>query len=102
MNRELTRLGRELDSLRGTNDVPVILKAGTKGKILVVDPKWDFVVLDIGLKDELLPNGILMVAREGKLIGKVKVSRVHQDRSIANIIPGWKLQDISEGDLVFY
>jgi hypothetical protein len=102
MNRELTRIGRELDVLRGTNEIAVVLKEGTKGRILVVDPKWDFVVLDIGTKDELQPNGILMVTREGKLIGKVKVSRVQQDRSIANVLPGWKLQNLMEGDTVFY
>lgn len=102
LNRENTRLNRELDGLRGTNEVEVALRPGTTGRILVVDPKWDFVVLNIGEKEELKPNGVLMVSREGKLIGKIKVSRVQQDRSIANILPGWKLQELMEGDTVFY
>lgn len=100
--RQNSQLESELDRYRGTNDVEVVLKPGTKGKILVVDPKWDFVVLDIGANQELKPNGVLVVSRGGKLIGKVKVTSVQQDRSIANVVPGWKLQELLEGDVVFY
>lgn len=92
----------ELDLYRGTNDVDVVLKPGTKGKILVVDPKWDFVVLDIGANAELKLNGVLVVSRAGKFIGKVKVTAIHPDRSIANVMPGSKLQELLEGDQVFY
>ncbi len=65
-----------------------------------MDPKWDFVVLDIGEKQQVVPNGVMMVSREGKLVAKVKVVSVQIDRSIANIMPGWKLNEVSEGDLV--
>lgn len=102
LTKDIDRLNRELLIYRGTNDAPVVLKQGTKGKIMVVDPKWDFVVIDIGINQELLPNGILMVSRAGKLIGKIKVATVQQDRAIANILPGWKLEELMEGDLVFY
>ena len=100
--RQNSQLETELDRYRGTNDVEVVLKPGTKGRILVVDPKWDFVVLDIGGNQELKPNGVLVVSRDGKLIGKVKITTVQQDRSIANVLPGWKLQELLEGDVVFY
>lgn len=102
LTKDNGRLNRELERYRGTNEVEVVLKAGTKGRILVVDPKWDFVVLDIGANQELQTNGILMVSRQGKLIGKVKIANVLQDRAIANILPGWKLDDLMEGDQVFY
>jgi len=100
--KENKRLVRELDIYRGTNEVDVVLPSGTKGRVLVVDPKWEFVVLDLGAKQDVLPNGILMVSREGKLIGKVKITAVQQDRCIANVVPGWKLGEIMEGDQVFY
>jgi hypothetical protein len=96
------RLEREIATYRGTNEVDAPLPAGTKGRVLVVDPKWDFVVLDLGAKNDVVPNGVLMVSREGKLVGKVKITNVQQDRSIANVVPGWKLQEIMEGDQVFY
>jgi hypothetical protein len=44
----------------------------------------------------------MMVSREGRLVGKVKISTVQADRSVANILPGWQLGDIMEGDQVFY
>lgn len=95
-------LERQLDTFLGKAEAEVPLRPGTKGKILVVDPRWDFVVLDIGSAAELKPNGVMLVTREGKLIGKIKITAVQGDKSIANVVPGWKLQDIMEGDLVVY
>ena len=83
-------------------DEPQPLPAGTKGKILVVDPKWNFVVLNIGEKEQLVTNGVLTVHRSGKLVAKVKIVSIQGPRSIANVMPGWKLEEILEGDSVFY
>jgi hypothetical protein len=76
----------------------VLLPEGLKGKITAVDPKWDFVVLDVGENQGVLKNGELLVNRSGKLVAKVRVSVVQGDRCIANLIPGWKLGDVVEGD----
>jgi hypothetical protein len=67
---------------------------------MVVDPKWDFVVLNIGEDQGLLPDGELLVSRDGKLIAKVIVRSIQKDRSIANLVPGWKLGEVIEGDQV--
>lgn len=91
---------RLLSVLGPTSDVP--LDPGTKGKVLVVDPKWDFVVLDIGERENLRANGVMMVHRNGKLVAKVRIVSVQGARSIANIMPGWKLDEVLEGDTVFY
>ncbi|HXG46051.1 MAG TPA: hypothetical protein VNO52_00370, partial [Methylomirabilota bacterium] len=91
---------RLLSILGPTSDVP--LDPGTKGKVLVVDPKWDFVVLDIGERENLRANGVMMVHRNGKLVAKVRIVSVQGTRSIANILPGWKLDEVLEGDTVFY
>ena len=87
---------------RPTDDGDPALPAGLKGKVLTVDPKFDFVVLDIGAEKGAQPRGVLLVAREGELVGKVRVASVQSERSIANIIPGWKLREIKEGDQVLY
>jgi hypothetical protein len=78
----------------------VTLRADLHGKIIVVDPKWDFVVLNIGEDQGVKPEGELLVSREGKLVAKVIVRTVEKDRSIANLVPGWKLGDMFEGDEV--
>jgi hypothetical protein len=64
-----------------------------------VDPKFDFVVLDVGHDKGMLENGEMLVSRDGKLVAKVKVRAVERDRSIANVLPGWKLTDVYEGDV---
>ena len=80
----------------------VALPRGLAGRVSAVDPKWDFVVLDLGAKQDVVPNGVLMVSREGKLVAKVRITSVQQDRCIANVVAGWKMGEIAEGDQVFY
>ena len=38
--------------------------------------------------------------RNGKLVAKLRVLSVQKDRAIANVIPGWKLGEVMEGDRV--
>jgi septal ring factor EnvC (AmiA/AmiB activator) len=96
----IDRLEREIADLRGSGEDPV-MPASARGRVLVVDPKWDFLVLDVGSKLGLKDKGVLLVSRNGALIAKVRVMNVQPDRSIANIMPGWKLKDVMEGDQVF-
>jgi HAMP domain-containing protein len=97
MIRTITRLTNELNKYTGSESV-VKLRADLRGKIVVVDPKWDFVVLNIGEDQGVLENGELLVSREGKLLAKVIVRSVQKDRAIANLVPGWKFTDVMEGD----
>jgi septal ring factor EnvC (AmiA/AmiB activator) len=93
------RLKAQLDFLVG-NNTDIVLPADLKGKILVVDPKWDFVELNIGDDQGVKENSELLVSRDGKLVAKVIVRRIEKDRCIANVIPGWKLGEVIEGDEV--
>lgn len=93
------RLQSQLDQLLGKT-TEIVLPADLKGKIMVVDPKWDFVVLNIGDDQGVKPNSELLVSRDGKLVAKVIVRSLQKDRCIANVIPGWKLGEVFEGDEV--
>ncbi len=84
------------------DEIQVILPAGLKGKIVTVDPKWDFVVINLGKNDGLLLNGQMLVSRDGKLLAKVRIINVMDDKAIANVLTGWKLEEIMEGDTVLY
>ncbi|HUA37333.1 MAG TPA: hypothetical protein VMA35_02910 [Candidatus Sulfopaludibacter sp.] len=99
LQRTVSRLTAQINELIGTNYV-VTLRADLRGKIVAVDPKWDFVVLNIGGDQGVLPDGEMLVSRDGKLVAKVIVRSVQKDRSIANIVPGWQLGDVIEGDEV--
>jgi hypothetical protein len=99
LQRTVNRLQSRLNKYEGTNQV-VTLRHDLRGKIIVVDPKWDFVVLNVGLNQGVLEEGEMLVSREGKLVAKVIVRSVEKNRSIANIVPGWKLGEVIEGDEV--
>lgn len=99
MLRKNQQLSYKMAELIGTN-APITLPGTLTGKVLVADPKWDFVVLNLGSDEGLLEHAELLVSRDGKLVAKLRISSVQKDRSIANVMPGWKLGDVMEGDQV--
>jgi hypothetical protein len=95
--RKVVKLQGELERIVGTNQY-VLLRPDLHGKIIVVDPKWDFVVVNVGEDQGVLNNGELLVSRQGRLVGKIIIRSVQKDRSVANLVPGWKLGEMVEGD----
>jgi len=57
-------------------------------------------VLNVGDDQGLKEDGELLVSRDGRLVAKIIVRSIQKDRSIANIMPGWKLGEVIEGDEV--
>ena len=100
--RKANNLRTRLMVYEGEQEPKVELPEGLKGKVIAVDPKWDFVVLDIGGKQGVLERGEMLVSRDGKLVAKVRITRVEEDRSIANVLPEWKQADVRVGDVVIY
>jgi hypothetical protein len=99
LNRKVTSLNYELSKYKN-QIVIVYLPATLKGEVVVADPKWDFVVLNIGEEQGVVRDGQLLVNREGKLVAKVVVTSVQKDRCVANVMPGWKLGSVMEKDQV--
>lgn len=99
MDRNLRRVTEELLKFKGAES-KVVLPDGLRGKVLAVDPKYEFVVLDIGEDDGVLERGEMLVSRSGKLVAKVRVLTVQSKRCIANVLGDWKQADVMEGDLV--
>ena len=101
LTRRVAELDNRVKQLVGV-DYEVPLPAGTKGNVIAVDPKWNFVVLDLGVDKGMLEGGVLMVHRNSQLVGKIRINEVMANRSIASMVPGWSLGDIEEGDQVLY
>lgn len=99
INVQLVKTSGELNAFLNPKGA-VALPAGLVGKVKAYDPKWEFVVLDIGANHGLLKNGELTISREGKLIARVKLDKVETDYATANVIKGFKLGEIKEGDAV--
>lgn len=99
LQRQLVRVQNELDVYKNP-EKPVELPSTLIGKVLVADPKWDFVILNVGEDQGALKNGQLLVNRDGRLVAKIQITSVQKDRCIANVLPGWKLGEVLEGDQV--
>jgi hypothetical protein len=97
--QKIKKLETELAVYRDPNFF-VTMPANLKGEVKVVDPKWNFVVLNVGEDEGVLERGELLVNRNGRLVAKIVVRSVQKHRSIANVMPGWELGQVMEGDLV--
>ena len=97
-----TKLQSELDRFLGKGR-PVEMP-GFRGMIVSVDPKYDFVVLNVGGDQGAKERGEVLVNRNGELIAKLVITSVQANRSIANILPESKRpnKEVMEGDQVFY
>ena len=99
LGQKIVKLQTELD--RYVNpEKPVYLPASLSGKVLVIDPKWNFVILDVGLDQGIKEYGELLVNRNGKLVAKIIVRSAQKNRCVANVMQGWQLGEVMEGDQV--
>jgi flagellar biosynthesis chaperone FliJ len=99
LGKQIKKLDADLAFYRDPSKT-IELPATIKGKVLVCDPKWHFVVINAGEDQGVLQHGELLVNRDGKLVAKVIVSSVQKDRCVANVMSGWQLGEIFEGDVV--
>ncbi len=63
------------------------MEKGVRGRVLAVNSGWGFAVISIGDKQGAAANKTLVVARGGQGIGKLRISNVEANQSIADIVP---------------
>jgi hypothetical protein len=98
LGQKIVALANELAIFKNLEHI-VELPAGLRGKVLVYDPKYHFVIVDVGREQGVLEQGELLVHRDGKLVAKIKVRSIEKDKAVANILPG-QLGEVMEGDQV--
>jgi regulator of replication initiation timing len=76
----------------------VTLPASLTAKVMAVDPKYNFVVLNVGENQRAKEYGEMLVNRNGQLVAKVIIRSMQKERSIANVMPGWEIGEVMEGD----
>ena len=105
-NQVINERDKEIKYLKAKYEPEGILNIpkGLKGKILAVNTSWNFVVLDIGLDNGLLPSAVMMVHRDNELIGKLRIGMVLRHVAIADIVTADLKPNIvlQEGDHVLY
>ena len=95
----------ELKKLR--EQVEMTKPGGTKsislsGRILAVNPTWNFVILDLGKNDQVVEGLTMVIYRGEKMIGKIKTVTVDAQTSVADVLPGTPAAAIEVGDQVVY
>jgi cell shape-determining protein MreC len=109
----ITKLQADLDSARSQlstftkkeqDRLHHRMRQGLQGRVLAVNPAWNFVVLNLGDKNGVVSNAELLVKRGSQFIGKVRVTSVERSTSIADIVANSVPQGttISPGDDVIY
>jgi myosin heavy subunit len=95
----------ELKKLR--EQMEMTKPGGTKsmslsGRILAVNPTWNFVILDLGKNDQVVEGLTMVIYRGEKMIGKIKTVTVDAQTSVADVLPGTPANAIEVGDQVVY
>jgi hypothetical protein len=70
---------------------------GVTGKVTFVNRTWNFVVINVGLSNGVVPNGELIVYRNRDFLGKIKITSAEDNTAVGDILPGAKA-DIQVGD----
>ena len=108
MEQELSAARQELKAKEETLAVlkraaldpeTIPLPSDLKAKVVASDPKWHFIVLDVGEKNGVVERAELLLSRGGKLVGKARIARVQAGRCIANLLPDWQMAEVMEGDV---
>jgi len=69
-----------------------------KGKVLVVNERYGFVVVDLGARDGVEKGMVLILHRGRKFIGKCQVSKVYNRMVAADLILDWMKDEVQVGD----
>ncbi len=103
MDQDIKSLEADLANALGKGEgAEERMAKGLSGTILLVNKDWNFVVLDVGMDKGAKVNGVFLVHRDDKLIGKVRVSAVTRDLALAEIVNDWQTAAIKKGDKIVY
>lgn len=105
VREEKTKLEIELQKRTGNipgsvdvGDVKVQTGRRFSGKVLVVNKRYDFVVIDLG-KDHGMETGVVLILHRGrKFMGKVIVEKVYDRMSAAALMRDWMQGEPEVGD----
>jgi len=95
MHAENQQLKQRVEEL-GTTPV------GLRGRVSLVQPKWGFVVMNVGFTQRVQPNSEFLVYRDNKFVAKVQVVSVGVHDCIGQIMPDYLAHPPVVGDLVVH
>ena len=93
---------RDIVNKQGVELERIVVKAEGQlaGKILVVNKEYNFVVVNIGIKDDIELGDVLTVFRNGKYVGEANIEKIYDTMSAATIARETKTGSILVDDNV--
>jgi hypothetical protein len=92
---QLEKCDRELNK-------EITMKPGLSGKIVYANAEWNFVVIDIGSIDGAQSTAEMIIHRGDNMIGKIRISAVRDNVSIAEVLTEFQKETVKEGDDVLF
>ncbi|GAF68424.1 unnamed protein product, partial [marine sediment metagenome] len=79
-----------------------VVKVGqaVEGEVIEVNTKYNFSIIDLGVKDDIRSGLLLGVYRRNKLIAKAIVENVYENMSSIIVIDEWIDVQLLAGDTV--
>lgn len=76
--------------------------ASLRGKIALVDSRWNFVVFDLGERDQVKAGAEFLIYHANKMVGKLQVVSVGATTSTGQLLPEFARGTPCSGDLVVH
>lgn len=90
---------KDQETPKKTEPAPALTTA-LEGKILVVNKEYDFVVINLGRKDNINVGDAFDVLRKNKKLGQIKVEEVRDTMSVAVPVSKALMKQVKEEDKV--
>ena len=94
--KEYTQLVRNIDP----SSAGISLDPSIEGRVLVTRPEWNFVIVDLGNNVGIESQAELLVHRDRDLVGRIRITEVHDTLSIGEILSDWNIMPVTSGDVV--
>ena len=81
-------------------EVAAPVKDLLRGRVLVVNKEYAFIVTDLGKENEVRKGMVFEVKDARESLGRAEVDKVYDTMSSATVLPGSKINRMKKGDLI--
>jgi hypothetical protein len=98
LEKQIAERTGKIDGAVNVGQVNITTGRRFSGKVLVVNQKHKFVVIDIGKNQGLEKDTVLIVHRENQFIGKAQVIKVYEKMAAADLVMDWMQGEVQVND----
>lgn len=102
LEEDNTVLKNQLSKCEDIVNQDTSMKPGTAGTIVYANAEWNFVVIDIGSVDGAKAGAEMIIHRGDNMLGKIRLSAVRENVTIAEVLTEYQKDTVKEGDNVLY